>query len=443
MKNITSRSLLILAGLGILAAFTMFVRTSDLFAATIVSSNITTDGTLTVGSNGTFNLGGTERLLISTPSGSNATLTTGVVDLDINAAADTVVGQDMAFTIQGAYNAFAYKTTLTSGGSGFNPEGSGIADLIYLAGNAANASGSSLTGVLIGSASTTTHSGDYVGMEIRFATNNNLGMVALSNTGTTKGIIVTINKSVDNSGAVVGMDLDVLNATGVSNTITGIDLNMDASANSGGTVYGILINDASTNSGRLDAGIIIRATTGDSITTAVDVSDSEISNAMAVGGNPILFSKTTPSSVTYKVGLHDGTTKFLISDSAEGGDNNFVTIDDNGTSSYITFNGRTQTSKGGDVASASTLTVGNDGNYFHITGTTTINYITTTNWQKGSVIILKFNGSVTVTHNAGSVPASTAAILLSGAANFSATADDTLMLVFDGTTWREVARTVI
>lgn len=98
--------------------------------------------------------------------------------------------------------------------------------------------------------------------------------------------------------------------------------------------------------------------------------------------------------------------------------------------------------KGADVASATTITIA-DGNYVHITGTTTINHITTTSWPAGSFLILKFNASLTVTHNAGAPPANTAAILLSAASNFSATADDTLMLVYDGTTWREVARTVI
>jgi hypothetical protein len=58
-------------------------------------------------------------------------------------------------------------------------------------------------------------------------------------------------------------------------------------------------------------------------------------------------------------------------------------------------------------------------------------------------VILKFNGSLTVTHNAGSVPANTAAILLAGAGNLSATDKDTLMLVYDGTTWRQVAVTAI
>lgn len=107
-----------------------------------------------------------------------------------------------------------------------------------------------------------------------------------------------------------------------------------------------------------------------------------------------------------------------------------------------TFFSRLMTNKGADVASGSTITLGS-GNYFDITGTTTINHITTTGWNNGTVIILQFDASVTVTHNAATPPANTAAILLSGAANFSATANDTLMLVYDSATWHEVARTVI
>lgn len=104
---------------------------------------------------------------------------------------------------------------------------------------------------------------------------------------------------------------------------------------------------------------------------------------------------------------------------------------------------RFQLKKGADVASAGTLTLGGDGNVFHVTGTTTINHGTTTDWQAGSVVLLKFEASVQVTHNAGSPPADTVPFLLAGGANFSATAGDTLLLYYDGGAWREVARTVI
>jgi len=104
---------------------------------------------------------------------------------------------------------------------------------------------------------------------------------------------------------------------------------------------------------------------------------------------------------------------------------------------------RLQGRKGADVASADTIILGNDGNYFDITGTTQINHISNSGWQSGSIVMLQFDASVTVAHNAGSETGSEASILLSGAGNLSATANDTLTLVYDGTTFREVARTII
>jgi hypothetical protein len=104
---------------------------------------------------------------------------------------------------------------------------------------------------------------------------------------------------------------------------------------------------------------------------------------------------------------------------------------------------RFKAAQGASVAAASTLTLGLDGNFFSITGNTNVDYITTTNWQAGSEITLQFTGTPTVNHNTGSVPGSTAAVLLAGAANFSATANDMLTLVYNGTNWCEKARAVI
>lgn len=100
---------------------------------------------------------------------------------------------------------------------------------------------------------------------------------------------------------------------------------------------------------------------------------------------------------------------------------------------------RSQDKAGANVASGTTVTLGGDGNAFPITGTTTINHITTTDWQAGSLVTLFFSTTLTVTHNAGSPPGGTAAILLSAAANFAATANDTLTLRYDGTNWRQIA----
>jgi hypothetical protein len=88
--------------------------------------------------------------------------------------------------------------------------------------------------------------------------------------------------------------------------------------------------------------------------------------------------------------------------------------------------------KGADVASASTIVA--TGNIFHVTGTTTITAIDTANIQAGTELTLIFDASVTVQNGAS--------LKLSGAANFSATADDTLTVVYDGSVWRERGRSV-
>jgi len=96
------------------------------------------------------------------------------------------------------------------------------------------------------------------------------------------------------------------------------------------------------------------------------------------------------------------------------------------------------TSRGADVASAATITLGNDGNYFSITGTTNIDYITTTNWTPGSIVILKFNGSLTLNHESASPAATSAKLTLAAAGNVNVTDKDMVILCYDGSTWRQV-----
>lgn len=112
--------------------------------------------------------------------------------------------------------------------------------------------------------------------------------------------------------------------------------------------------------------------------------------------------------------------------------------------SFSVARGRVQEAMGASVASANQLTLGSDGNSFHITGTTQINLISATGWQSGSIVHLVFDASVTVAH-AQAASGAFFPILLAGAANLSATANDTLTLLFDGVVgrWIELARTVI
>lgn len=86
------------------------------------------------------------------------------------------------------------------------------------------------------------------------------------------------------------------------------------------------------------------------------------------------------------------------------------------------------------VASAATIVP--TARTMEITGTTGITAITGTNMRPGQMITLIFLASLTVTHALGT-------LALAGAANFAATADDTLSLVWNGTKWREVGRAVI
>lgn len=128
----------------------------------------------------------------------------------------------------------------------------------------------------------------------------------------------------------------------------------------------------------------------------------------------------------------DGTGGLTVQSSA-------VSVDDTGN---VTLPARLLGKQGADVASGTDLTLGS-GNYFYVTGTTTIHGVINTGWTAGSLVVLQFAASVTVTHSG--VPDAGDALLLAGAANFSATAGDILGLVRDEAAgaWREVFRTVI
>ncbi|MBI2123910.1 MAG: hypothetical protein HYU04_01590 [Candidatus Wildermuthbacteria bacterium] len=89
------------------------------------------------------------------------------------------------------------------------------------------------------------------------------------------------------------------------------------------------------------------------------------------------------------------------------------------------------------VASAGAMAI--DSNVVSVTGTETIGTIT--GGVAGQTVILIFGASLTVTDDDS--PTAANAINVAGTAtNFSATATDTLTLVFDGTSWYEVARSV-
>lgn len=85
-------------------------------------------------------------------------------------------------------------------------------------------------------------------------------------------------------------------------------------------------------------------------------------------------------------------------------------------------------SKGADVASASALALGSDGNYFDVTGTTTITEIRAI--TTGTVIRLHFDSALTLTHHATN-------LILPGSANITtATGDNAKFTEYSPGAWR-------
>ena len=98
----------------------------------------------------------------------------------------------------------------------------------------------------------------------------------------------------------------------------------------------------------------------------------------------------------------------------------------------LDLTGRLSFDKGADLASGATVTPGTDGNYFDITGTTTITAIGSL--RAGTLIFFHFDGVLTLTHNATS-------LILQGATNLTTAAGDVVAFISrDGTNWEEAWR---
>lgn len=97
----------------------------------------------------------------------------------------------------------------------------------------------------------------------------------------------------------------------------------------------------------------------------------------------------------------------------------------------INSSGITNLFKGTNVASAATIAP--TGNLFHVTGTTNIDNISTTGLLAGTRLTLIFDGILTVNDGTGN---------LKLAGNFTTSADDVLVVEFDGVAYYEVSRSV-
>lgn len=84
-------------------------------------------------------------------------------------------------------------------------------------------------------------------------------------------------------------------------------------------------------------------------------------------------------------------------------------------------------------SSANSITTKAQISYYELTGNTTLNTLSAS--YEGHQITIKFSGAPTVSSSAGNIK-------LSGLVDMSATADDLLCLICDGTSWHETARVV-
>lgn len=97
------------------------------------------------------------------------------------------------------------------------------------------------------------------------------------------------------------------------------------------------------------------------------------------------------------------------------------------------FTGTQKWAQGANIASDTAVTFGVDGNYFFITGTTTITSFATL--QAGTVVFVKFAGILTLTHNATT-------LILRDGVNVTTAAGDVMGFVSEGSgNWREIFRT--
>ena len=87
------------------------------------------------------------------------------------------------------------------------------------------------------------------------------------------------------------------------------------------------------------------------------------------------------------------------------------------------FTGRSQGAKGASLTAAATLTLGADGNFFEVTGSTTITGISSC--TAGTRVVLRFIGTPLLTHSSS--------LYLHGGANLQTIADDIIEFMSNGT----------
>ena len=157
--------------------------------------------------------------------------------------------------------------------------------------------------------------------------------------------------------------------------------------------------------------------------------DADTGATWTIDGLTTAAISNTNTDESAKVSANDTTAGYL-NGKLVSGDNISFTENNNGSNETLTLAllDRVQFKKGADIASASALTLGTDGNYFDVTGTTPITSISAVG--VGAVIKLHFDSALTLTHNATD-------LILPGGANITtATGDEAEFIEYATGDWR-------
>ena len=110
-----------------------------------------------------------------------------------------------------------------------------------------------------------------------------------------------------------------------------------------------------------------------------------------------------------------------------------------GSSEGLRMDVRVQAKHGADIASATQITLGNDGNAFDVTGTTTIDLMNSLDWQEGAVVTLYFHANITIQSN--ETPSGNFInFQLKDGVDFNAIAGDNLTVRLHDGSWDEISR---
>lgn len=198
-------------------------------------------------------------------------------------------------------------------------------------------------------------------------------------------------------------------------------------ANTGGGIYCGSVDTARSLQMDISDNVIrLSATDTGSLHNGINLSWS---SGAVIKGNNIRFSVTSADYAIYQYGTCTNTTF---------GVNQFIncgTIYPDGGATLI--NNRLALRDSGNITTGSNTTLKNGSLNTLVAGASTVNLIDSTGWSAGGIAILEFTGVITIKHNYGNSGVNRQITFKSGQ-DFVSSATTTLVLKYDGTSWKEV-----